>query len=164
MKPPSLIACGVEVSVSATANFAEERPMNRRTPLGLAAVLAVGAVDNFDYPPITDGSILMSGDVSDDRSMSLAIDAIRGQIEAHRRCPAASEIAYVATGPTRRIADGRATPHGTVAALKAEAPQESLDDLAAWFGGGAFARIEKVSRQRTARKVRNARKARRGWR
>ena len=71
-----------------------------------------------------------------------------------------------------RIADGRATPHGIAAALKAEAPQGQPTRGFIADGGAASACLTDVAlafiasgdAQRAARKVRNATKRRRGWR
>ena len=71
----------------------------------------------------------------------------------------------------RPLAASLATPHGTAAALKAEAPQRAqvLDGKSVWFmPDGRTLRLSakgsKRMRQRIARKAANRRKARRGWR
>lgn len=107
--------------------------------------------------PLGDDPFLVTGGATDsDAAMRQGIDAI----EAHRRRPVvpdrADALARVSLAAMRTSAPpSRATQHGTAAALKAEAPQNDRHP-----DGSICHRDD----QRAARKVSNARKARRGYR
>ena len=77
-----------------------------------------------------------------------------------RAVTAALLAAVIAPGfLSRRVVSTCATLHGTAAALKALAPEAYPN----WYSNGKRMPLEYRVEQRAARKVRNARKARRGY-